>query len=196
MMKKGTMPRAGILLLALCAAGQAAAQSPAPAAPKAAAVDPASVPMPKLAFAPDAEIERNYFKYFFFHREETDFATAYADLQECDGYARGLSHRASGGAVPYPYAGTIGGAVGGVIGSVVADAVFGSSQRRMQRRVIMRTCMGFKEYKTYGLPKDLWGEFHFDEGNSGLPEERRDEFLRMQARAASGPRPQTGEMGQ
>jgi hypothetical protein len=88
------MPRAGISLLAACAAGAAVAQPAPPAATKAtAAVDPASVPMPKLAFTPDAEIERNYFKYFFFHRDGTDFATAYADLQECDGYARGLSHR-------------------------------------------------------------------------------------------------------
>jgi hypothetical protein len=191
------MPRAGIALLALCAGGQAVAQTAPPLAPKAAvAIDPASVPMPKLAFTPDAEIERNYFKYFFFHRDDTDFATAYADLQECDGYARGLSHRIGAGPVPYPYAGTIGGAVGGVLGSLIADAIVGSSERRMQRRVIMRTCMGFKEYKSYGLPKDLWSEFNFDEGNKAVEDARREELLRMQARAASGPRPQIGEMGQ
>ena len=191
------MPRAGMVLLALCGAGQAAAQTASANARAATtAIDADSVPMPKLAFTADAEIERNYFKYFFFHRENTDFATAYADLQECDGYAQGISHRASGVAVPYPYAGTIGGAVGGVIGNVIADAVFGSSERRMQRRVIMRTCMGFKEYKTYGLPKDLWGEFNFDEGNKTVADARRQELLRMQARAASGPRPQIGEMVQ
>jgi hypothetical protein len=83
-----------------------------------------------------------------------------------------------------------------VIGSVIADAIIGSAERRMQRRMIMRTCMGFKEYKTYGLPKDLWAEFNFDEGNKAVEDARREELLRMQARAASGPKPQTGEMGQ
>jgi hypothetical protein len=56
--------------------------------------------------------------------------------------------------------------------------------------------MGFKEYRTYGLSKDLWAEFNFDEGNKAVEDARREELLRMQARAASGPRPQTGEMGQ
>jgi hypothetical protein len=148
--------------------------------------------MPKLAFTADAEIERNYFKYFFFHREGTDFATAYADLQECDGYAQGLAYRM--GYTPVHGVGLLPGLAGGLIGSAISDAIFGSAQRRQQRRIIMRTCMGYKDYKTFGLPKNLWTEFNFSEGNSSPPEDRRQEMLRMQARAASGPRPQLGEM--
>lgn len=194
------MPLRGIgLVAAVCAATSTAAQAatPAPAPAGEAAVDAASVPMPNLGFTPDAEIERNYFKYFFFQRDGTDFNVAYADLQECDGYARGLSHRASGPSyvpVPATMAGAVGGAIGGAIGNVMADAIFGSAERRRQRRINMRTCMGFKGYGTFGLPRNLWTEFNFDEGNSGLPENRRQELLRMQARAASGPRPQIGEM--
>ena len=199
-MRLRQVPLGGIVLAAaLLGAGAAQAQVRTPPPPvAAAAIDPASVPMPNLAFTPDAEAERNYFKYFFFHRADTDFAAAYSDIQECDGYARGLAYRAGGNTympVPATMAGAVGGAIGGAIGNAMADAIFGSGERRMQRRVIMRTCMGFKGYTAFGIAKNLWEEFNFDEGNSSLPEERRHEFLRMQARAATGPRPQVGEIG-
>lgn len=182
-------PLAGAALLAAPVAAQ-----PAPAAAAAEAIDPASIELPDLAFEPDEEDVRNYHKYFYFHRTETDFATAYADLQECDGYARGLSYHAGGGAVPYPYAGTIAGAVGGAIGSALADAIWGSAERRRLRRINMRTCMGFKGYRTYGLPKSLWQPFNFEEGNAHIEEERRQRLLRIQARVASGPQPRIAEI--
>jgi len=185
----------GVGLAALGCAQPLHAETSVPAAAAApASVDPAGVPMPSLAFRPNAEDVRNYDKYFYFHRADTDFATAYSDLQECDGYARGLSYRAGGGPVPYPYAGTIGGAVGGLIGSVLVDAIWGSAERRRLRRLNMRTCMSFKGYSTYGLRKSLWQEFNFDEGNTQVPEDRRQRLLQMQARVASGPTPQVGEM--
>lgn len=201
-MRMRQVPLGGIALAAaLLGAGAAQAQVRTPPAPvAAAAIDPASVPMPNLAFTPDAEAERNYFKYFFFHRADTDFASAYADIQECDGYARGLAYRTAYQQPYMPYPITlptaVGGAIGGAIGNAMADAIFGSAERRMQRRAIMRTCMGFKGYTAFGLSKDVWEAFNFDEGNSSLPEARRHEFLRMQARAATGPRPTVGEMVQ
>ena len=170
----------------------------APVAPP--AVDPASVPMPVLAFTPTDEDVRNYDKYFYFHREGSDFAAAYSDLQECDGYARGLAFRA-GGAVPYnpglipmTMAGAIGGVIGNAIGNAMADAIWGSAERRRQRRINMRVCMGFKGYRTYGLTKSLWEEFNFDEGGVRVEEDRRQRLLQMQARAASGPTPAVGEI--
>jgi hypothetical protein len=177
------------------ATGHAATPAAAPA-PEA-AIDPATVPMPNLTFTPDAEVVRNYGKYFFFHREGTDFATAYADLRECDGYARGLAFRVGGASympVPAGLAGGIGAGIGGAVGSALADAIFGSAERRLQRRIIMRTCMGYKAYSTFGLPRDQWLLFNFDEGNKSPPEEVRQHMLLRQARAASGPRPQIGEM--
>ncbi len=207
-MKMRRLPLAGIA--ALCALGApAAAQQLDSAAPSKAgtglaaagnSVDPATVPMPNLSFTPDAEIERNYFKYFFFQRTETDFDTAYADLQECDGYARGLAYRAGGGPsyIPTPasLAGALGGAVGGLIGSALSDAIYGSAERRRLRRVNLRTCMGYKGYQAFGLPRNLWREFNFDEGNRAMPDDERQRYLRIQARVASGPRPQMGEMPQ
>jgi hypothetical protein len=80
-----------VLAAALCGAQPSRAQdvpAVAPAAPP--AIDPATIPMPNIAFTPTPDIEENYDKYYVFNRADTDFATAYADLQECDDYARGL----------------------------------------------------------------------------------------------------------
>lgn len=183
---------AGLAAAAL-AAQPAAAQGPAAAS---AAPTPAAIAMPDLSFVPDAEDVSNYDKYFYFHRAETDFATAYDDLQECDGYARGLAYRASGGPVPYPYAGTLSGAIGGAIANAMVDAIWGSAERRRQRRMNMRTCMTFKGYRTYGLRKSLWETFNFEEGLAPVDEQRRQQLLRIQARVASGPTPQVGEMAE
>lgn len=172
------MPLGGMaMVFALLFAGLAQAQ------PEAAAAASTEGALPNLSFTPDAEIEGAYFKYFYFHRAETDEATAYADLRECDDYTRDLAFTAS-----YPG--------GGILGGIMANAIYGSAERRMQRRVIMRTCMGFKGYAAFGLRKDLWEAFHFDEGNDSPPETRRQEFLRIQARVASGPRPAIGELPQ
>jgi hypothetical protein len=189
-MRRLFVPACGIgLAMAMCGLPPASAQ-PGPAA------DPAAIALPDLNFTPTPQIAENYDKYFFFHRPDTDFASAYSDLQECDGYARGLSYRAGGGPVPYPYAGTLAGALGGAIGNAVADAVWGSAERRRLRRVNMRTCMGFKGYRIYGLPKSIWEQFNFEEGNARIEEDRRQQLLRLQARAASGPTPQVGEITQ
>lgn len=185
-MKYLRVPLCGMAIAAaLFASGAANAQVQAAAAVE--AVDGSAVAMPELAFAPTDEDRRNYFKYFYFHRSETDFATAYADLRECDDYTRDLSVRST-------YSG--GGVMGAVFGSMLSNAIHGSAQRRTQRRMIMRTCMGFKGYSAFGLRKDLWEVFNFDEGNSSPPEERRLAMLQMQARVASGPRPTIGELTQ
>jgi hypothetical protein len=186
--------------LAAAAAGSPAeAQPPAArstAQPAIAPVDPATIEMPELSFPPSPDAANDFDKYFYFNRAGTDFDTAYADILECDGYARGISYRVEG--VPsYALAQYgLGGAIGGAIGNAVADAIFGSQQRRQQRRNIMRTCMGYKGYKAYGLPRDLWVKFNFEEGLSTVEEGRRLHLLQVQAKVASGPAPHAGEMDQ
>lgn len=192
-MKKWMMPLCGIAAAVgsvPAAAGVIERGKPVPIQ----AVDPASVEVPDLTFKPTSDAEKDYDKYFYFHRDNTDFATAYADIVECDGYARGLSAHVEG-APAYAYAPYgIAGAVGGAIGSAVADAIFGSAERRKQRRDILRTCMGFKEYKAYGLPRDVWVKFNFEEGLSTVAPERRQHLLQIQAKVASGPTPRVGEI--
>jgi hypothetical protein len=176
------------------------AQVTAPAAePAAEVLDPATIVMPKLDFTATPEIDADFDKYFYFHRDGTSFTEAYSDIRECDALASGSSiylHTDSTamGAAMAQY-GALAGGVGGVIGSVIVDAIFGSAARRQQRRINMRNCMGFKGFQRYGLSRDLWKEFNFEEGNGRKKEGVRDEALEQQALVASAAKPTTKELG-
>lgn len=165
--------------------------SAAIAAPSADGLDP-----PKLDFTPDAKTAEDYDKYFYFHRTNTTFAEAYADIRECDSLASGSNIYLGNGpftdsyisnfVIPqYGAAGVVAGAMVGAVG----DAIFGSAARRKERRIKIRNCMGFKGYARYGIAKDLWVKFNFSEGNGRKKEETRDRAFKLQALAASGPQP-------
>ena len=161
------------------------------------AVDPTAVSMPNIKFTPTAADESDYAKYFIFNRADTDFGTAYADIAECDNYARGrptgpAGSNAVASAVASQF-GLAGGIIGGMIAGAIVEAQMASDRRKL-RRGIMRSCMGFKGYAAFGLPKSLWTEFNFEEGAKQTEEDRRMNFLRMQAKVASGPRPTVGEI--
>lgn len=155
----------------------------------------AKLAMPKLDFTATPADEKDFDKYYYFTRAGTDYAAAYADIVECDGYARGLQSGVTYTQVPYPYAGTMAGAVGGAIGNAMAMAIFGSAEKRRMRRVNMRTCMYYKGYQRHGLSKALWEEFHFEEGLSDMPESRRFDYLKRQALVAVSATPQGKELG-
>ena len=147
----------------------------------------AAIAMPELAFKLSTDDENNYEKYYYFHRPDTDFDSAYADIMECDALASGLGVY-KGRSEPYPgYYGQNG--IGGAIGSVLADAIFGSAAKRKTRRINMRNCMGFKGYARYGLSKDVWKTFNFEEGSGREDEDVRTAALLKQARVASGANP-------
>ena len=149
------------------------------------------VSTPDLKFAETPADVDTYDKYFFFHRENTNFDQAFADIKECDALTSGIRYYGGGnGAVYSPYGGTLGGAVGGVIGSAIADAIFGSAERRRIRRVNMRSCMGYKEYNRYGMERERWQVFNFEEGMGKVKGEKRENYLLLQAKVASGPKPE------
>ena len=149
----------------------------------------AKVPMPALFFVEAPADVQTYDKYFFFHRDNTSFDEAYADIKECDALASGI--RYYGGRNDL-YMGQYGmaGALGGAIGSAIADAIFGSAERRRIHRVNIRNCMSYKEYQRYGMSQQLWKTFNFEEGNGRKKDEEREADMLQQARAASGPKPQ------
>lgn len=192
-------------LLVTCASMAGAAPSPYVPLMSAPPVDPASIAAPDLNFAPTPDMVSRYDKYFYFHRDNTDFATALADIQECDSYARGFADTSgNSGYMPaiqnqmvaqYGWAGAAGGAIGGLIGGAIAEET-ASAERRKMRRINLKKCMGFKEYQTYGLPKDLWSKFNFEEGLKPPSDEDRERKFRIQAKIASGPRPLVGEIKQ
>jgi hypothetical protein len=158
-------------------------------------IDMAAIVIPALAFKPDPKFEKDFDKYYYFHRADTDFKTALFDLRDCDNLSRGLASPFGNMETPYPYAGTLAGAAGGAIANLMVAAIFGSAQVRATRRVNMRRCMNFKGYERYGLPKDTWQEFNFEEGFSALEEGKRQAFLKQQAKIASGEKPQTEALG-
>jgi hypothetical protein len=143
------------------------------------------VAMPELAFTGNGTEAADFDKYYAFHRDGTDYATAFADLVECDGYARGLTSGINYQEPVYPYAGTMAGAVGGALANAMVAAIFGSAEKRRLRRVNMRTCMNFKGYDRFGLPKSVWDKFNFEEGLGSVNEQKRLAYLRQQAMVAS-----------
>jgi hypothetical protein len=153
----------------------------------------AAVQTPALAFQETPQIAADYDKYFYFHRPDTSFDEAYADITECDALARGARYYVGSGE-PYPgYYGVnygLGGAIGGAIASAMVDAIFGSAERRKMRRTNMRTCMHYKGYDRYGLDRDQWKIFNFEEGNGPEEPDIRARDLLVQARVAAGPKPQ------
>lgn len=157
--------------------------------------DAALVRMPELSFTPSGDEAGDFDKYYFFHRPDTDFATAYADIAECDGNARDLQSNIAYQDAPYPYTGTVAGAAGGLLGNLLAQAIAGSAEKRRLRRVNMRTCMNFKGYDRYGLSKSVWSEFNFEEGLSEADEARRERCLKQQALAASAGKPSGKVLG-
>ncbi|MDH7975786.1 hypothetical protein QH494_26680 [Sphingomonas sp. AR_OL41] len=150
--------------------------------------DVATVGMPELSFTPSAAIEADYGKYYYFHRADVSFATALADLRECDGLARSLPMRRddSGVLLPNSYASNVGGLVGGAIMGGIGVAMV-AADKRNERRANMRRCMHYKGYQRFGLPKSLWQAFNFEEGLSSVKEVDRQRMLAQQARVATTP---------
>lgn len=154
----------------------------------------AKIPMPDTRFDMRSVRVGDFEKYYYFHRDGTSFEEAFADISECDELSSGFaSYR--GNVEPYPgyysYQYGIGGVVGGLFGSMLADAIHGSAARREMRRINMRNCMGYKGYQRYGISKEMWNNFNFEEGSGRKDEDVRDAALLRQARVASGPKPTT-----
>ena len=181
------------LLASLPAVAQAQAIKTEPEMKIFTAAEVEAVAMPDLAYTPDPVMAEDFDKYFFFHREGTDFSQAYADVTECDSLASGINFYmgANDAAIASAMSqyGALAGGIGGALGGLMADAIFGSSERRRIKRVNLRNCMFFKGYDRYGLEKDLWQAFHFEEGLSRENAEDRAAALMKQARVASGPKP-------
>lgn len=187
--------RLALLLLPLAATAQAQAIKNEPPMRQFSEEEIAAVAMPELAFDASSVNEKDYEKYFIFHRPETSFDEAYADISECDALGSGVNvYRgvdSSAMASAMAQYGVLAGGIGGAIGSLMADAIFGSAERRKIKRQNVRNCMFYKGYDRYGLEKDLWQEFHFEEGFGRKEESQREAALLQQARVASGPKPAT-----
>lgn len=159
----------------------------------------AAVKLPDTTFEETDLIVADYDKYFYFQRADTSFDEAWADITECDALASGIrtygKFDASQAIVNSGLYSPLAAGVGGAIGSAVADAIFGSSERRKVRRINIRNCMGFKGYSRFGLERELWQAFNFEEGLTKTEAGKREIKLMMQARLASAPMSNAKELG-
>lgn len=148
-----------------------------------------AIEYPDIQFEETEADVKNYDKYFIFHRPDTSFDVAFGDINECDALARGAGYYSNNVSYYSPQAGVLGSAAGSIIGSLVADAIFGSAERRRVRRVNLRNCMAFKGYDRYGLEKERWQKFHFEEGFGEANDDKRRAYFLIQAKVVSGPKP-------
>ena len=183
------------LALALVAPVAAAAQ---PAPDKA---DAAAIAVPDLRFQPTESDQRDFGKYFYFHKPGVSFEAARADLTECRGYSQNLglfpkipaNVPINANFIEQTYEDPPGNlrvaevdpyTIPGAIAYTVVEAGIGALviPGEINKRVVanMRKCMGFKAYKRYGLSRDLWRQLN----QGGL-----EQALLMQAKIASGPEP-------
>ena len=153
-----------------------------------------AIVVPSLDFNEQPAMVKAYDKYFYFHREGTTFAEALADLQECDGYARGLAYRVKADPDDPLVKNSLVGPIFEAIGARWADKMFGVPARRKAHRTNMRVCMGYKGYQRYGLPQAIWQSFNFDDAATAPAEADRQKMLMQQAKIASGPRPLNPEL--
>lgn len=161
-----------------------------------------AVPYPNMEFVETEGDVKDYDKYFYFHRENTSFEDAFADISECDDLAVGVSrYRTSHIYSPN----LVGAAIGNVLGNLLVDALFAGPERKRTRRVSIRNCMGFKGYNRYGTNKDIYKGFEYlektkvdttrlsqaakIEARKKAKEDKRESILLSQAKIASGPKP-------
>lgn len=161
--------------------------------------DGVSVEMPVTTFAANPQDALDFDKYFYFYRPETSYAEAYSDLLQCDDLSRGINpvvgydpstNYATNSMLYSPAAAAVGGLIGGMISGAMAAA-----ETKNIRRHNMRLCMFYKGYARYGLPKDLWQTFNTEDLVLSMSKEERTGMLAKQAAVASGPAPETKELG-
>ena len=140
--------------------------------------DPSKLPMPQVAFTEAPTDVRDYDKYFYFARANTDYVTAFADIKDCDDVSRDPSGSWKSGAY------------GGILGGLMNEG----PEARKTRRINMRRCMASKGYSRYGLPRALWVRFNFEEAIIKKGEEERDAYMRLQARVAANGLPAAKEL--
>lgn len=169
--------RIKVALVLLGWASAASAQTVAPP-------DPATITLPDLTPSRDPQVVENGWKHFYFHKQSVSYEQAYADFADCYRFLL----------VPYvnarlptfaPWPEKPGfttvqpvnnyGLVGGIIGGMVVGPVI---RRAMQAR--MRRCLEPRGYVRYPIPEEAWEQLtdKFSQGS-----------IALQAKAASGPRP-------
>lgn len=174
---------AALILAAAIPGGQVAAQDALP--------DPATIDVPDIAPSADPKVQKEGYKFFFFHNPAVNFAEAYADIAECrsflvrDGVTTLPTFRPWVEPVkrkPQGYGAGSYGLVGAAMASIIVPKL-----ERGQRNNKLRRCMQPRGYARYPIAETDW-----DRLNDGA----EATLVAMQAKLASGPKPATKEVGE
>lgn len=145
--------------------------------------DPATITVPDLSGSKAPEVVKDGWKFFFFHKPGVSFANAHADFSDCYRFIAptGYGDTIVGTFVPWReedirtdrdvntgYA-----PLGGVIMRVFNIE---GSMARGDRQMKMRRCMETRDYKRYGVARDIWEKMAAMEAG---------EAIAMQAKIAS-----------
>lgn len=143
----------------------------------AAPLDPSTIIVPDIAA--DTRSLGNENKFFVFHRPNTSFAAAEADVRFCMRYINQTMFPPMPDFVPWEDAPPVGDAprYAGLIGQLVVDGV----ARSLRQSNVMR-CMLPRGYVRYRISEGLWKEINYRELESSIM---------IQAKIASGPTPPT-----
>jgi hypothetical protein len=146
--------------------------------------DPATVSAPDVTPSQDPKVRNDGYKFYYFHNPDVSFAEAVQDLRECRAYLSFAGPAQVPGFIPWDEAHrrrVVNGAPAfGLVGLGLAAIILPKYERGV-RSNIMRRCMGTRGYQRYAIPEKT-----FDLLNDGDEEQ----LIMMQAKLASGPKPQ------
>jgi hypothetical protein len=175
-----------LLLPALLLPCAAAAQD----APQAAALpDPTTIATPDVTPSKDPAVRKEGYKFYYFYNSGVSFAQAYQDLKECRAYFATGGAAQVPGFIPWDEAHrrkTMEGnyyyqpLIPAIVTAGMAAIIVPKMERGLRSNK-MRRCMGTRGYDRYAIPEKAWNTL-----NDGDEEQ----LVRMQAKLASGPKPQ------
>jgi len=152
--------------------------------------DPATVKIPDLNFTPRSSDSDDYDEYYYFYKQGTSYAQAFADLDQC----RLVSLETQLVSVPPKFvplgsdmvadrsrmdlspAWMMYGIAGGITVELIVRPAEDDNTRENDKR-----CMAYKGYSRYGTTSDIWHKINV--GSVG-------DDLARQALIASGPKPE------
>lgn len=147
--------------------------------------DPSTITVPDVTPSTDPKVKEDGYKFYYFHNPEVSFAEAHQDLVECRGHLFAGGAQQVPGFIPFgeehrrvvyqrqPM-------FPGLFTAALAAIILPKMQRGLESNK-MRRCMGTRGYERYAIPEKA-----FDVLNNG----EEAQIILMQAKLASGPKPQ------
>lgn len=150
--------------------------------------DPAAIAVPDVTPSTDPKVRDQGYKFYYFHNPSVSFAEAYQDLKECRAHLPVGGPANVPGFVPWDeahrrkvYEGFTAPSVAhAVVYSAIAAVILPKMERGVRSNK-MRRCMGTRGYDRYAIPESVWDK---------LNDADEEQLILMQAKLASGPKPQ------